>query len=198
MKMDKIALHTLGRSISTAISATLLAACAADTTFAPNARPDLRAQLSPTTPGLARLDLGTCETLRAPEGSTFASHVYAKGVQIYRWEGSWVPVAPSAVLYADAEGHGVVGTHYSGPRWRSISGSTVKGAVIDRCVADANAIPWLSIGATYEGGPGVFQRVTFIQRVNTVGGKAPSYAGSAMGEVVRVPYTAEYYFYRAP
>jgi hypothetical protein len=39
--------------------------------------------------------------------------------------------------------------------------------------------------------------VTFIQRVNTVGGKAPSHSGDSVGEVVRVPYTAEYFFYRA-
>ena len=36
-----------------------------------------------------------------------------------------------------------------------------------------------------------------IRRVNTAGGKAPAYAGDFPGEVVRVPYTADYYFYRA-
>jgi hypothetical protein len=33
--------------------------------------------------------------------------------------------------------------------------------------------------------------------VNTVGGKAPTDPGSFVGEEARVPYTAEYYFYRA-
>jgi hypothetical protein len=32
--------------------------------------------------------------------------------------------------------------------------------------------------------------------VNTTGGKAPAVAGT-VGQVVRVPYTAEYFFYRA-
>jgi hypothetical protein len=45
-------------------------------------------------------------------------------------------------------------------------------------------------------GPGIFRRVTFIQRVNTVGGNAPSAPGDFTGEVVRVPYTTEYFFYR--
>ena len=36
-----------------------------------------------------------------------------------------------------------------------------------------------------------------IQRVNTVGGKAPTAPGDYVGELVRVPYTAEYFFYRA-
>jgi hypothetical protein len=44
-----------------------------------------------------------CERIQAPEGSQLAFHAYADGVQIYRWTGtSWVLVAPSAVLYADA------------------------------------------------------------------------------------------------
>jgi hypothetical protein len=39
--------------------------------------------------------------------------------------------------------------------------------------------------------------VTFIQRVNTIGGTAPAEAGLFVGDEARVPYTAEYYFYRA-
>ena len=39
--------------------------------------------------------------------------------------------------------------------------------------------------------------MTFIQRVNTVDGNAPTDSGDFPGEVVRVPYTTEYFFYRA-
>ncbi len=46
-------------------------------------------------------------------------------------------------------------------------------------------------------GPGIFRRVAFIQRVNTTGGTAPAAPGTTVGEEARVPYTAEYYFYRA-
>jgi hypothetical protein len=45
-------------------------------------------------------------------------------------------------------------------------------------------------------GPGIFANTTYIQRVNTSGGKAPSEAGVFVGQVARVPYTADYYFYR--
>ena len=46
-------------------------------------------------------------------------------------------------------------------------------------------------------GPCIFNGVSFIQRVNTVGGGlAPSDPGGLLGEVARVPYTAEYFFYR--
>jgi hypothetical protein len=69
--------------------------------------------------------------------------------------------------------------------------------VIDRCTPQPDAIPWLLLAAVTSEGPGIFHRVTSIQRVNTVGGIAPADPGNFSGEVVRVPYTAEYFFYRA-
>ncbi len=135
--------------------------------------------------------------MHAPAGSQLASRLYAKGVQIYRWNGtSWSFVEPSAVLFADAKGKGAVGSHYAGPTWLSVSGSKVVGTVLERCTPDPNAIPWLLLGAVSADGPGVFQGTTYIQRVNTVGGNAPSNPRSVTGEVVNVPYTAEYLFYR--
>ena len=66
-----------------------------------------------------------CTTgLQVQAGSEVAFHVYAIGVQIYRWNGTaWTFVAPSANLYADDGYHGGVGTHYAGPTWESNSGS---------------------------------------------------------------------------
>ena len=141
-------------------------------------------------------NLGNCGNLQAPAGAKVAFHVYASGVQIYRWNGtSWALVGPDAVLSADAGGHSIVGTHYVGPAWETNSGSKSVGTVIDRCTADPNAVQWLSLSAKSTG-PGVLNGVTFIQRVNTVGGRAPS-AGGTIGQEVRVPYLAEYFFYRA-
>jgi len=143
-------------------------------------------------------DLGDCDSLKAPVASRVAFHVYAKGVQIYRWNGaSWSFVGPSAVLTADANGKSTVGTHYSGPTWESMSGGKVVGAVLKRCTPDPNAIPWLLLRAASTEGPGVFREVTFIQRVNTVGGNAPSAPGSVTGEEKNVPYATEYFFYKA-
>ena len=45
-------------------------------------------------------------------------------------------------------------------------------------------------------GPGIFAATTFVQRVNTVGGKAPAMPGNVMGQVARVPYAADYFFFR--
>jgi hypothetical protein len=136
--------------------------------------------------------------LKVEAGNKVAFHAYAAGVQIYRWDGaSWVFVGPEAVLFADEDGNGVVGIHYAGPTWESNSGSTVVGAVLKRCPGAPNAIPWLLLRAVSAEGPGVFSRVTHIQRVNTVGGNAPAAAGTVTGETASVPYTAEYFFYRA-
>ena len=149
-------------------------------------------------PGTRAPDLGACQTLQVDAGNKVAFHVYAEGVQIYRWNGaSWSFVGPEAVLFADEGGNGQVGIHYSGPTWESVSGSTVRGAVLERCTADPDAIPWLLLEAVDPEGPGIFQWVTFIQRVNTVGGTAPAEPGSAVGEIANVPYSAEYFFYRS-
>ncbi len=141
-------------------------------------------------------DLGSCQNLRAGSGEKVALRVFAEGVQIYRWNGtSWVFDAPEALLFADAGGHGVVGTHYRGPTWETNSGGKVVAAVLDRCTPDPSAIPWFALEPVSYEGPGIFHDVSFIQRVNTVGGIAPTDPGVA-GEVRRVPYTADYFFYR--
>ena len=135
--------------------------------------------------------------LEVPSGSKVAFHAYAVGVQIYEWSGSaWVFVEPEAVLLADARGHGEVGIHYAGPTWESQSGSKVVGARVAGATVDPTAIPWLLLRAVSTAGPGIFHRVTYIQRVNTTGGTAPTTPGTAAGARVEVPYTAEYIFYR--
>ena len=136
--------------------------------------------------------------LQVPNGNKVAFRAYAVGVQIYRWNGTnWLFVAPEAVLFADAGNHGEVAIHYAGPTWESRSGSKVVGARVAGATVDPNAIPWLLLRAVSSEGPGIFHRVTFIQRVNTTGGNAPAAPGSSAGQEARVPYTAEYYFYRA-
>jgi hypothetical protein len=143
-------------------------------------------------------DLGDCQNLQVPEGNSIALHAFGVGVQIYSWDGtSWNFVAPHAVLFDSAEDEGVVGIHFGGPTWESNSGSKVVGTVIDHCTPDPDAIPWLLLGAASTEGTGVFQDVTYIQRLNTVGGKAPAVAGHCPGEMALVPYSADYFFYRA-
>jgi len=143
-------------------------------------------------------ELGDFQNLKVPAGNKVTFHAFAEGVQIYRWNGtSWAFVRPEADLFANAGGNGLVGTHYAGPTWESNSGSKVVGTVLERGTPDPSAIPWLLLKAVSNEGPGAFARVTYIQRVNTVGGIAPTDAGNFQGEVAEVPYTAEYFFYRA-
>jgi hypothetical protein len=200
--------HWLGHSLVVVAAATFGTACADDAALGPgspdeSAAASVSGQVSAAPPwaqhgGVGRaVDLGTCDSLEAPSGTRLAARMYAQGVQIYRWTGSsWSFVAPSAVLSADPQGNGIVGTHYAGPTWESGSGSKVIGAVLKRCTPDASAIPWLLLQAVSTEGPGIFHQVTYIQRVNTVGGNAPSNPGNTPGEEAEVPYTTVYLFYR--
>jgi len=181
--MKTLALKKLGSFLSGPAvfkSATVAAALLALSTVA-------RADRTPVVPA----------NLQVPEGNKVAFHAYAVGVQIYHWNGTnWVFVAPEALLFAEARGHGEVAIHYAGPTWESGSGSKVVGARVAGATVDPSAIPWLLLRAVSSEGPGIFHRVTFIQRVNTTGGNAPAAPGSSAGQEARVPYTAEYYFYR--
>jgi hypothetical protein len=184
------ALHRSRWSLVAFAAALLLAGCEDETALGPTD--------GPTIADARGVDLGQCDDLGAPEGSTLVFQAFAEGVQIYQWDGAtWAPRGPSANLYADADGTGLIGTHYAGPTWESTSGSLVVGRLNTPCEVGPADIPWLLLDGIRSEGPGVFNGVTSIQRVNTVGGRAPATPGS-LGEVRNVPYTAEYYFYRTP
>jgi hypothetical protein len=186
------ALHRFLCSLVALAAAASLTGCGDESALGPEDRPAIAAS------ALRGVDLGDCDELRVPEGSTLVFHAYAEGVQIYQWDGTgWAFRGPSAKLYADAAGTGTVGIHYGGPTWESNSGSLVVGTLSKPCERGPTDIPWLLLNAVRSEGPGIFHRVAFIQRVNTVGGRAPTAPGSP-GEVRNVPYTAEYFFYRAP
>ena len=140
-----------------------------------------------------------CESINAPEGNKLAFHVYAKGVQIYKYNGfRWELFGPLASLYAEPNYFGEVGTHYVGPHWESKSGSKVKAERVlgTGCTPDSSAVAWLLLKKVETSGNGIFTKVTYIQRTNTTGGLAPTEAG-VLNELREVPYTAEYYFYRS-
>lgn len=172
--------------------------------------------LLPTASALADDDLCTPEDLptglaaAADEKLTFVAD--AEGVQIYDCmvSGSsyaWTFRAPDATLYAPADeacadgggDDGVIGSHYAGPTWESSSGGTVVGAVAVKVASpDPDAVPWLRLNAVSHEGNGPLKKVTTIQRLYTVGGKAPASGcdASTVGAELDVPYTATYYFYK--
>lgn len=140
-----------------------------------------------------------CGSIAVEEGNKLAFHVYAKGAQVYKWNGSaWAFVGPEATLYAESNYFGEVGIHGIGPHWTSKSGSKVKGERVlgTGCRPDPSAVEWLLLRKKETSGNGIFSDVTFIQRTNTTGGNAPT-EGGTLNEVREVPYTAEYWFYRA-
>jgi hypothetical protein len=148
-------------------------------------------------------------SLDVPDGHKVSARILAEGVQMYTATASptnpsalvWTFTGPQAVLF-DHDG-GVVGSHYAyaGPTypcWESSSGSIVIAQrIVPAVTVDPTAIPWLRLDAVKAGGPGIFKDVTFIQRINTTGGLAPATPPTQLGQEVRVPYTAEYIFYRA-
>jgi hypothetical protein len=146
------------------------------------------------------------EALRPPADQVLALEAHATGVQIYECAASpdqparfeWVFKAPEAELF-DRTGR-KVGKHYAGPTWESTDGSAVVGEVKARDGGpDPSAIPWLLLSTKSNSGAGVFSQVKSIQRLQTVGGKAPSAPCSKDNaqQVARVPYKAAYYFYVA-
>ena len=126
---------------------------------------------------------------------------HAIGFQIYTWNGaSWGSAVPSATLYDD-DGNVVI-QHFgtpNGPAWQSNSGSEVVAKLPPTAViVDTNSIPWLRLEANPDltHGPGVLANTVFIHRVHTVGGKSPRENGAFIGQVAKIPYTADYFFYR--
>ena len=127
---------------------------------------------------------------------------HASGVQIYRCDAgaTWTFLAPRANLY-DNSGNLIV-THFAGPTWQAQDGSSVKAARVDGVTVDPNDIPWLLLATTSAtAGPGGdrLAGTTYIQRLATDGGVAPppnQCDADTVGEVVEIPYTADYYFWK--
>jgi hypothetical protein len=164
-------------------AALLLAACAAAT-------------LKPTPPTVV-----IPGNLSAPPTDSLVRTLWADGVQIYECRANsagtgfpeWVFVAPEAKL-VDSNGV-LVGHHYAGPTWEAGDGSKVVGVVKAKVDAPApGAIAWLLLATHSTGKPGLFAKVTTIQRVATVGGAMPTTGcGTAtVGQQARVPYQAQY------
>lgn len=154
--------------------------------------------------GLACAASAGAQSLAPPPGNTLFLHTFGNGIQIYHSQKvgevfRWVFFAPSATLYADATEAQPVATHYNGPTWQlKDDGSRAVGKVLVSIPsANSGSVPQLLLAVKSHGGAGIFGQVSFIQRLNTVGGGAPSTAPTALGQEADVPYKATYnFFYR--
>ena len=162
--------------------------------------------------------------LVVPDGHVLFAKGFAVGTQNYMCAPAtgggvaWKGFAPEATLFVPVLGlHPQLATHFlsvnpedgtARPTWQhSIDSSKVWGKV-SKIVTDPNyvepgAIPWLLLEAAgKEAGPddgSFFTQTAYIQRINTSGGVAPATGCTAttIGALALVPYTTDYYFYKA-
>jgi Protein of unknown function (DUF3455) len=169
-------------SLGAAVAALLISGCATQ----------MEIKTAPTTPANLAPAANEAQVLRLP----------AVGVQIYECKivdgkpAAWIFVSPEADLFDESGAR--VGKHYGGPTWELNDGSKIVGTVKERAnSATAGAIPWLLLSAKSSGGAGKFEKISSLQRVNTVGGVAPA-TGCTAGDVskqARVYYKADYVYF---
>jgi hypothetical protein len=154
---------------------------------APAATPAVPAQLQPPAP--------SAELLRA---NARGSQIYVCAAKPGDGGFAWSFKAPDAVL-AGADDKPMA-KHYAGPTWEAGDGSKVVGEAVANVPApEGKGVPWLLLKAKSHEGTGQFAAVSYIQRLDTMGGAAPSAGCDAahVGQEQPVPYTAIYVFYRA-
>jgi hypothetical protein len=141
-----------------------------------------------------------------PNGNERVATFYAVGVQKYKAQevaGSapvayqWVFVAPQADLYDVSNKK--VGTHSAGPDWQISAVDTMFGQSFTPARtapgADATSIDWLLLMPKQGKTPtGIFASVSYVQRIDTKGGKAPTTPPTSATDVIEVGYTAIYRF----
>jgi hypothetical protein len=163
--------------------------------------PDRLQVLAPNRAFLVGHAVGTQNYVCVPSGATFA----------------WTLFTPQATLFDD-NGKQII-THFFSPNpfenntvratWQFRDTSTFWGVVTDTAdsISDPKfvkpgAVAWLklALGGSQDGPTGGdrLTGTTFVQRVNTVGGVAPSTgcaAAADIGKKAFVPYRADYFFY---
>jgi len=140
-----------------------------------------------------------------PNGNTTVASFFAVGVQKYKAQPivgtpgafEWVFVAPQADLYDNTNKK--VGNHSAGPTWQLSVADSIYGQAFSPAKtapgADATSIDWLLLmPKTGKEPTGFFANVSYVQRLTTKGGKAPTTPPVSATDVVDVPYTAIYRF----
>jgi len=130
-------------------------------------------------------------TLDATGSQIYACQARAGGPDIFEW----TLKAPEADLLNEAGEK--VGKHYAGPTWEALDGSKLVGEVVERAPARSlGAVPWLLLRAKVTEGAGLLSTVSYVQRLETLGGTAPSEGcdQASAGAELSVPYQATYAF----
>ncbi|BAY23759.1 hypothetical protein NIES2100_35510 [Calothrix sp. NIES-2100] len=145
--------------------------------------------------------------LQVPQGQNLLLKAAAKGSQIYVCKAKsdnpnafeWTLKGPDAVLLNEQGQQ--IGKHYAGPTWELNDGSKVVAQVKAQVKAlQPRTIPWLLLSERSHEGNGILSSVNWIQRLNTIGGKAPASGcdRAHSNSEVKVAYQADYYFWGVP
>ena len=144
------------------------------------------------------------EPVRVPAGNSVTLETLGTGEITYECREKkdaagtfeWAFVAPVATLWDMQQKN--VGKYYGGPTWESMDGSKVTGKQVAVAPAPAGNIPLQLVKADPAMGSGAMTGVTYIQRLETKGGVAPSAAcnAAATGNKQQVGYEAKYVFYK--
>ena len=141
--------------------------------------------------------------VQAPAGNKVAMEMVGVGTITYKCSAKkdmseqfeWVFVGPDAKLN-DRNGK-QLGKYYGPPAtWESMDGSKLTGTQVAIAPASAGSIPNQLVKANPASG--AMGGVTYIQRVKTMGGVAPTTtcAANNMGAEQVVKYQADYIFYK--
>lgn len=140
----------------------------------------------------------------APAGNSRVATYYATGVQKYKAQlvaggtaYQWVLAGPAADLFDITNRK--VGSHSFGPTWQLSANDSIYGAHFapqrTAPAPDPSSIDWLLLQPKPGTTPtGKFANVSYIQRIATVGGKAPATPPANAMATVDVPYKAIYRF----
>ena len=145
-------------------------------------------------------------TVQVPAGNQVAMETVGIGQITYECrakkdmaaEHEWVFVGPDAKL--QTRSGAVIGKYWGPPAtWENNDGSKVTATQVAVAPAGMGNIPLQLVKANPATGMGAMQGVTYIQRVATNGGVAPSMACAAanLGSKQIVQYQADYIFWKA-
>lgn len=145
------------------------------------------------------------EAVRVPAGHTQTLYSVGAGELTYECREKkdmagafeWAFVGPVATLSSTSGD--ILGRYYAGPTWEARDGSKVTGKQVAVSPAAPGSIPLQLVKANPSTGEGAMAKVSYIQRLNTQGGVAPSLpcGTDQKGQRQQVVYKADYVFYKA-
>jgi len=138
--------------------------------------------------------------LHAPVAGVEVMRLRGQGAQIFRCESQaaglhWTYRLPEAEL-RDAHG-GLLVRHGANWSFEHVDGSRLFGEIVDHVPSpNSDSLPWLLL-KTRAYGAGALSEITYVERIETVGGMPPASCDAAqLNQVLRVPFSADFVFFR--